>query len=141
MEEKSILNDAMINKNSSFHGNPLLKSSRENVALTKEHLIELKKCSEDPIYFAEHYAKIIDIDKGLIPVQLYPYQRDIINGLKDNRMNIILSCRQSGKCVGYDTVVTMKSRNIYNGKEFDIKIGDFYNWVHLRKMVKKMSAS
>lgn len=130
MEEtvKIPLQDAMINKHSSFHGNPLLKSQRENVALTKEHLIELKKCAEDPVYFANNYIKVVNVDKGLMQINLYDYQKKILQGLKDNRMNIILSCRQSGKCVTYDTIITIKNKKYNNGNSFDIKIGDFYMW-------------
>lgn len=80
-----------------FKGNPLLKRAGEKVEYTKEHIKELKKCMKDPIYFAEKYIKIVHVDKGLIPITLYDYQKRIIKALQEHRYNIVLSCRQSGK--------------------------------------------
>ena len=87
------LPDPMVNKNTTFHGNPLLKSAREQVALTKEHIEELRKCMNDPVYFAENYIKIVNVDKGLMNIELYPYQRKILKALHEHRHNIVLSCR------------------------------------------------
>lgn len=91
------LADPMVNKHTTFHGNPLLKSAREQVALTKEHIEELRRCMNDPVYFAEKYIKIVNIDTGLQNIKLYPYQKRLLKGLHENRQSIILSCRQSGK--------------------------------------------
>lgn len=80
-----------------FKGNPLLKRAGEKIEYTKAHIRELKKCMKDPIYFAEKYIKIVHVDKGLIPITLYDYQKRIIQALQEHRYNIVLSCRQSGK--------------------------------------------
>lgn len=80
-----------------YHGNPLLKRAGEKVEFSKEHIKEIKKCMKDPIYFSEKYIKIVHVDRGLIPIELYEYQKRILETLKKNRFNIILSCRQSGK--------------------------------------------
>ena len=133
-----ILSDAMVNKESTFHGNPLLKGPREQVALTKDHIIEIAKCKEDPIYFAENYIKIVNVDKGLIPIELYPYQKMLLQGLKDHRYSIILSCRQSGKCVDYSTIITVKNKNYNNGNPFKIEIGKFYDWILFNKIYENI---
>lgn len=80
-----------------YQGNPLLKRAGEKVELTADHIKEYKRCMEDPVYFAERYIKIVHVDKGLIPIVLYDYQKRIIKALQDYRYNIVLSCRQSGK--------------------------------------------
>lgn len=136
MEEKKPLEDAMVNKETSFHGNPLLKSAREPVALTQEHIDELKKCVNDPVYFAENYIKIVNIDKGLMNIELYPYQRRILKALHEHRHNIVLSCRQSGKCVTYDTMITLRNERYNNGQPFSMKIGQFYEWQKLQELVQ-----
>ena len=79
-----------------YQGNPLLKRAGEKVELTADHIKEYKRCMEDPVYFAERYIKIVHVDKGLIPIVLYDYQKRIIKALQDYRYNIVLSCRQSG---------------------------------------------
>ena len=132
------LSDAMVNKHSSFHGNPLLKSSRENVRLTKEHIQELAKCMDDPIYFAEHYVYVVSVDRGKEVIHLYPYQKRMLKALKENRYSIILSCRQSGKCIYYDSMITIRHPKIYDGKPFDMRIGDFYEWQHFKKQYENI---
>ena len=36
------------------------------------------KCAEDPVYFAENYIKIVHVDHGLVPMDMYEYQKEII---------------------------------------------------------------
>lgn len=79
-----------------YQGNPLLKRAGEKVELTADHIKEYKRCMDDPVYFAERYIKIVHVDKGLIPIVLYDYQKRIIKALQEYRYNIVLSCRQSG---------------------------------------------
>lgn len=140
-KENKIVNELLTTLNEddirNFRGNPLLKRAGETVELTAKHIKEYKKCMKDPIYFAENYIKIVHVDKGLIPIKLYDYQKRILNELKNNRFNIILSCRQSGKCVCINTIVTLKHPDYNNGIPFKITIGNFYAWQYFRKLCKK----
>jgi len=54
---------------------------------------------DDPIYFAKKYCKVISLDKGLVPFELYPYQEKMFDHFNDNRFSIVLACRQSGKSI------------------------------------------
>ena len=58
-------------------GNPNLKSVGQPVEWTEESVDEYKKCMDDPVYFAQKYVKIISLDEGLVPFELYPYQREM----------------------------------------------------------------
>ena len=64
-----------------YLGNPKLKRANVNIPFTKEQIIEYKKCSMDPIYFTKNYVKIINIDEGLVPFDMYPYQRKMVKTL------------------------------------------------------------
>ena len=85
-----------------YLGNPNLK--RANVAqnFTAEEVQEFVKCSKDPVYFITNYIKIISLDEGLVPFDLYPFQADMVEKFHENRFNIAKLPRQSGK----STVVT-----------------------------------
>ena len=85
-----------------YLGNPNLK--RANVAqnFTPEEVEEFVKCSKDPVYFITNYIKIISLDEGLVPFELYPFQADMVEKFHENRFNIAKLPRQSGK----STVVT-----------------------------------
>lgn len=77
--------------------NPKVKKARVVHNWTREELIEYQKCMNDPVYFCKNYIKVINLDRGLVPFELYPYQEKMMNQFKDNRFNIVLACRQSGK--------------------------------------------
>ena len=57
------------------------------------------RCMKDPVYFTENFIKIISLDTGLIKFELYEYQKNMFKQFGDNRFNIVLACRQSGKSI------------------------------------------
>lgn len=77
--------------------NPRLKKSGLEIEYTPEMISELRKCKKDPAYFARNYVKIKHAKKGKIPFNLYPYQEEMLKMYQENRYNIILSARQTGK--------------------------------------------
>lgn len=88
-------------KNSEFGylGNPSVKRDGVETQFTKEEVQEYAKCMKDPAYFARKYIKVISLDKGLVPFDLYPYQEKMFHHFNDNRFSIVLACRQSGKSI------------------------------------------
>ena len=89
----------MLHQNETYLGNPNVKRDGVQQAWTPELLKEYKRCMDDPIYFAKKYCKVISLDKGLVPFELYPYQEKMFNHFNDNRFSIVLACRQSGKSI------------------------------------------
>jgi hypothetical protein len=86
-----------LNKLRGYNGNKNLKRSNQSIDWTPDLVAEYVKCSQDPIYFIESYMKIINIDKGLVNFKLYPYQKEMIQSMADNRFSIIATARQAGK--------------------------------------------
>ena len=87
------------NQNENYLGNPNIKKDGITSNFTQEEVLEYAKCMKDPVYFVEKYVKIISLDKGLVPFELYPYQKRMFKQFEDNRFNIVLACRQSGKSI------------------------------------------
>ena len=83
----------------SYLGNPLIKRDGVSEEWDATKLREYKKCMEDPSYFCKQYVKVIHLDKGLVPFDLYPYQEDMFDHFEENRFSIVLACRQSGKSI------------------------------------------
>ncbi len=49
------------------------------MSLTKsEAMKEIVRCGKDPVYFLSNYAKITEPMRGLIPFDLYPFQKEVI---------------------------------------------------------------
>lgn len=88
-----------------YLGNTQLKKAGVQIEWTPEMLEEYIKCSKDPIYFAERYMKIVNVDQGLITIKLYDYQKEIIETAKDNRFTVAECSRQSGKTTSITVLV------------------------------------
>ena len=80
-----------------YLGNPNLKNVGQNIDWTEDTLEEYMKCKEDPQYFIQKYIRIVHVDKGLVPFEMYEYQRDMIKKFTDNRFVICKMPRQTGK--------------------------------------------
>ena len=80
-----------------YLGNPNLKNVGQKIEWTEESLTEYMKCKEDPEYFIKNFVKIIHVDKGLVPFDMYDYQKDMIHKFNDNRFVICKMPRQTGK--------------------------------------------
>jgi hypothetical protein len=94
----------IINKIKNYLANPKLKRIGVDIDFSPEEVEEYVKCAQDPIYFIENYVKIITLDKGFIKISLYPFQRDAITEINNNRRVVVKAGRQVGKTtmvVGY----------------------------------------
>jgi len=80
-----------------YLGNPHLKRVGIAQNITEDQVREFYKCSQDPIYFAENYVKVITLDHGFVQIKLYPFQRQAITDINDNRRVIVKAGRQVGK--------------------------------------------
>lgn len=96
----------MAKKAIGYNGNPLLKKARLQIAWTPDLIQEFIRCKEDPIYFAEKYIKIVHVDKGLIPIQLYDFQKEIIQKISgDSRLCTVVTSRQAGKTTTASVII------------------------------------
>ena len=87
-----------------YLGNPKLKRVNMSMQLTEDQVREYVKCAQSPEYFIENYVKIITLDRGFVQIELYPFQKDVVNDINNNRRVIVKAGRQVGKTtiiVGY----------------------------------------
>ena len=80
-----------------YLGNPLLKKSNVAVEWNEEQILEYQKCMQDPLYFIQNYIKIVSLDEGLVPFSMFPFQKDMVGTIHNNRFTICRMPRQSGK--------------------------------------------
>lgn len=81
----------------SYRDNPLLKRAGVELQYTQEQVDEYIKCSQDPVYFAERYIRIVNVDRGLMPFEMWDFQREMIRTYHENRFSITKCPRQVGK--------------------------------------------
>ena len=80
-----------------YLGNPNLKKANTEIQFTEENVKEFLKCKDDPVYFARQYIKIVNVDEGLVPFNMWPFQEKLIKNFHKNRFNICMMPRQTGK--------------------------------------------
>ena len=80
-----------------YKSNPNLKSAGVSFVFTKEQIEERIKCMRDPIYFIQKYMKIVHVDRGLVPFDLYDFQKTLLQSYIENRFTIAKLPRQVGK--------------------------------------------
>lgn len=77
--------------------NTRLKKAHTQHEFTPEELVEFARCARDPAYFCKNYIKVQHPKRGAIPLELYPYQEEMMKCYMNNRYSIVLSARQTGK--------------------------------------------
>ena len=82
-----------------YLGNINIKKDGVEEDWSQEKVAEYARCMADPAHFARDHIKIINLDEGLVPFDLYPYQEKMFRHFNDNRFSIVLACRQSGKSI------------------------------------------
>ena len=80
-----------------YNGNVNLKRKGTPIEFTQDMVAEFVKCANNPTYFAEKYIQIVHVDKGLIPIKMYDYQKEIVEKITNNRRVAVVTSRQAGK--------------------------------------------
>lgn len=86
-----------MSKSDTYLGNRNLKKGDVNIEWTTEMVQEYIKCAKDPVYFIKNYIKIVHVDKGLVPFELWDFQEDIVRLADSERFVICKLPRQVGK--------------------------------------------
>ena len=87
-----------------YMGNIRLKRVGVDISYSEKQVAELVKCSKDPVYFIKNFVQIVNVDLGLVPFDMWPFQEDMVRSFHKNRFNIAKMPRQCGKTttsVGY----------------------------------------
>jgi hypothetical protein len=94
----------MRDEQTAFKNNQQLLSAGSPQQYTAQEVQEFVKCAQDPVYFIKHYMKIIQVDKGLVPFEMWDFQEDMVRCYHENRFSITMCSRQVGKSttvIGY----------------------------------------
>lgn len=127
-----------------------LRAANIPFKMSEDELEEYQKCYDDPVYYAENYAKFMT-DHGLSTVNLRDYQRNVISTvtaedydpeddliLPVNRNVVWMSARQSGKCVSPCVSINYKDDNLSCSKRNSVfEIEDKYIKKTIIKKIKK----
>ena len=91
------IDDFTIDAKDTYRDNPLLKKAGVKVEYTQEQVDEYIRCAKDPVYFAENYVTIVNVDVGLMKFKMWDFQKEMIKTYHENRFSITKCPRQVGK--------------------------------------------
>jgi len=77
--------------------NQYIKRAFAESEYTYAEVLELERCTNDPIYFIEKYVKVQHPTRGPVPFILYDFQKEMIDVIHNNKDSILLLSRQCGK--------------------------------------------
>jgi len=80
-----------------YNNNKNLPREDYRHAFTQKEMDEFIKCAQDPVYFACTYMRIINVDRGLMPFEMWDFQKDMLMKFHENRFSICKLPRQVGK--------------------------------------------
>jgi hypothetical protein len=96
VDVSNLQNEDFIVDGTYYKGNENLLRDEAQIKWTPEMVDELKLCSKKINHFAENYFYIVTED-GKQKISLYKYQKNLLKAFVNNRFNVVLSSRQSGK--------------------------------------------
>lgn len=80
-----------------YNNNPNLPKEDYRHAFSQQEIDEFIKCANDPVYFAITYMRIINVDRGLMPFEMWDFQKEMLTTFHENRFSICKLPRQVGK--------------------------------------------
>jgi hypothetical protein len=80
-----------------YNNNPNLPREDFMHAFTQAEMDEFIKCANNPVYFACTYMRIINVDRGLMPFEMWDFQKEMLTTFHENRFSICKLPRQVGK--------------------------------------------
>lgn len=129
-ESSDKLNDGVVLKryqNPWFKNEIGIRRSGVTFRMTDAEQEEYIKCALDIYYFVEKYCLVKTEDGAVDHINFdgRDYQKEILSNLVNNRFNIIMSSRQSGKCVSFNSLCIFDM----DGVEKQMRIGKLYYYI------------
>ena len=94
---QKIINQEPIDPSFYYRGSKNVPVAGAQFEFTAAMVDELRKCTQDVIYFAESYFYIVNLDEGKEKIKLYDAQKNMLLNMVNNRFSVNLASRQSGK--------------------------------------------
>lgn len=94
-----------------LNGDLTLPKGSAQFEWTDDQIMELARCRQDIIHFAENYFFINTIDYGNMKIKLYDFQKEVLRSWADpkHRFNLLCTSRQLGKALDVDTPIPTTS--------------------------------
>ena len=132
-----VFDDEILAEEQYYRGDKGLPTADSRYEWTPEMILALQRCQTDIKYFAENFFTIVDLSDGRRKhIPLRKYQTKVLESMMNEKRLLLLTCRQSGKCVYNDSKVRVKFKPF--GLSFNIKVGTFFKLMKIKNWFKNL---
>lgn len=101
------------------------KRPNQRQSWNKQQREEFKRCITDPLFFMTNFMYIQHPKKGRMLFKPFDYQVRMLDTMAENRYSCLLTGRQMGKCVSYDSAIKYNENQIKIGKLVPLNLRDW----------------
>lgn len=134
-----VFDDEILAEEQYYRGDKGLPTADSRYEWTPDMILALQRCQNDIKYFAENFFTIVDLSDGKRKhIPLRKYQTKFLESMMNEKRLLLLTCRQSGKCIYNDSKVRVKFKPF--GLSFSIKVGTFFKLMKIKNWFKNLFA-
>ena len=131
-----VFNDEILAEEQYYRGDKGLPTSESKYEWTPEMILALQRCQSDIKYFAENFFTIVDMSEGKRKnIPLRKYQKKFLESMMNEKRLLLLTCRQSGKCLSVDSQVVMKFKPL--NLKLKMKVGTYFKLMKFKNKIER----
>lgn len=131
-----VFDDEILAEEQYHRGDKGLPTADSKYEWTPDMILALQRCQTDIIYFAENFFTIVDLSDGRRKhIPLRKYQTKFLDSMMNEKRLLLLTCRQSGKCVYNNSKIRVR-HTYFKSLTFEMKVGTFFKLMKLINMTK-----
>ena len=129
-----VFDDEILAEEQYYRGDKGLPTADSKYEWTPDMILALQRCQTDIIYFAENFFTIVDLSDGRRKhIPLRKYQTKFLDSMMNEKRLLLLTCRQSGKCLLSTSYVDLRFKPFK--LKFKMRIGTFFKLMKIKNKI------
>lgn len=131
-----VFDDEILAEEQYYRGDKGLPTADSRYEWTPDMILALQRCQNDIKYFAENFFTIVDLSDGKRKhIPLRKYQTKFLESMMNEKRLLLLTCRQSGKCLSVDSQVVMKFKPL--NLRVKMKVGTYFKMMKIKNKIER----
>ena len=131
-----VFDDEILAEEQYYRGDKGLPTADSRYEWTPDMILALQRCQNDIKYFAENFFTIVDLSDGRRKhIPLRKYQTKFLESMMNEKRLLLLTCRQSGKCLSVDSQVVMKFKPL--NLRVKMKVGTYFKLMKIKNKIER----
>lgn len=131
-----VFDDEILAEEQYYRGDKGLPTADSRYEWTPDMILALQRCQNDIKYFAENFFTIVDLSDGRRKhIPLRKYQTKFLESMMNEKRLLLLTCRQSGKCLSVDSQVVMRFKPL--NLRVKLKVGTYFKLMKIKNKIER----